>query len=98
MTPTTADNSTPRHVSQLATVAEVAAYLQLNTYTVRAYAREGVIPAYRVARSFRFDWQTIQHWLEARQHHPSTAAAVEVDQLQLSPEVTPRKRPVKAVR
>jgi excisionase family DNA binding protein len=96
MTPTTTATAPhPSHVSQLATTADVARFLQLDAYTVRAYAREGIIPAYRVGRTFRFDMSTVAAWLEARATHPST---VDDDPPQLQLVEAPAKRPGKATR
>lgn len=85
-TPTTAPNR-PTRADQLSTTAEVARFLQLDPYTVRAYARDGIIPAYRVGRTFRFDMTTVAAWLEARALHPSVVGNDQVDddqpQLQL---------------
>lgn len=85
-TPTAATQRPPRHVSQLATTHDVARFLNLDPYTVRAYARDGIIPAYRVGRTFRFDMATVAAWLEARALHPSNAST-EQPQLQLVDDV-----------
>jgi excisionase family DNA binding protein len=97
MTTTAAPDTRPTHVSQLATTAEVAALLKLDPYTVRAYARDGILPAYRVGRTFRFDLAVIRAWLDARLAHPSSQA----DQLQLDdapPPPAAKPRPVRVAK
>lgn len=88
----------PSHVSQLATVADVARFLQIAPYTVRAYARDGILPAYRVGRTFRFDMATMASWLEARKAHPSTHQDDDQQPQLALVEPAPKARPAKATR
>jgi len=49
---------------KLMTVKEVAEYLRLDEHTVYRMARKGEIPAYKVARQWRFKKKMIKEWLE----------------------------------
>jgi len=49
---------------KLMTVKEVAEYLQLDEHTIYRMARKGEIPAYKVARQWRFKRELIEKWLE----------------------------------
>ncbi|MDD9950084.1 MAG: helix-turn-helix domain-containing protein [Zetaproteobacteria bacterium] len=44
------------------TVAEVAKYLKLAERTIRKWAAEGVIPAYRIASEWRFCSRELSAW------------------------------------
>jgi excisionase family DNA binding protein len=49
---------------KLMTVKEVADYLRLDEHTVYRMARKGEIPAYKVARQWRFKKNALEKWLE----------------------------------
>jgi len=49
---------------KLWTVKEVAEYLQLDEHTIYRMAREGKIPAYKVAGQWRFKKELLDKWLE----------------------------------
>lgn len=53
--------------SRVMTVAQVAAYLQLNRLTVYRYVREGRIPAARIGKIYRILREDVDRFLEARQ-------------------------------
>lgn len=42
------------------TSAEVAELLRVSTYTVRAWARNGVLPASKLGSDWRFKWADIE--------------------------------------
>lgn len=48
------------------TVAQVAAYLQLNRLTVYRYVREGRLPAARIGKVYRIFREDVDHFLEAQ--------------------------------
>lgn len=48
------------------TVAQVAAYLQLNRLTVYRYVREGKLPAARVGKAYRIFREDVDQFLEAQ--------------------------------
>jgi len=48
------------------TVAQVAAYLQLNRLTVYRYVREGRIPAARIGKIYRIFREDVDRFLEAQ--------------------------------
>lgn len=48
------------------TVAQVAAYLQLNRLTVYRYVREGSIPAARIGKVYRIFREDVDRFLESR--------------------------------
>lgn len=50
---------------EIVDVKELAELLDLSVQTVRAKAAEGVIPATRIGREWRFHWPTIRSRLEA---------------------------------
>ncbi len=53
------------------TAEQVASILGLSTYTVRAYARKGILPAYKVGNSWRFSRASLKEWVESdRKHEP----------------------------
>jgi len=54
----------------------VAEFLQMSSVHVRRLAREGVIPAYRIAgvRAFRFKRDEIIAWFEGQRVNPSEFA------------------------
>ena len=49
---------------RLMTVKEVAEYLQLDEHTIYRMAREGKIPAFKVANQWRFKREMIEEWLQ----------------------------------
>ncbi len=51
---------------KLMTVKEVADYLRLDEHTVYRMARKGEIPAYKVARQWRFKKNALEKWLESQ--------------------------------
>ncbi len=46
------------------TVREVAAYLNVNEKTVYRLAQKGEIPGFKVAGTWRFRGEDIDHWIE----------------------------------
>jgi excisionase family DNA binding protein len=58
----------------LLTVAQVAAYLQLNRLTVYRYIREGRLEAVRIGRTIRVRRADVQRFLEAQRAVPKGAA------------------------
>src|SRR3990170_3919192 len=48
------------------TVAQVAAYLQLNKLTIYRYIREGRLPAVKLGRSLRVLQEDVLHFLESQ--------------------------------
>ena len=61
----------------------VAEFLQMSSVHVRRLAREGVIPAYRIAgvRAFRFKRDEIIGWFEAQRVNPAELALEEEEEL-----------------
>lgn len=49
---------------KLMTVAQMAEYLQVDEYTIYAWARKGKMPAFKVGRFWRFRKEEIDKWLE----------------------------------
>jgi len=52
--------------SQIMTVDEIAAYLQLHPLTVRRLARERQIPVFKLGRQWRAKRELLDEWLEQR--------------------------------
>ena len=50
-------------MAEIMTTKEIAEYLRLHQITVCKYAAEGVIPAIRVGRVWRFDREAIDKWI-----------------------------------
>lgn len=65
----------PLGQTDLLTVEQVAAYLQLNKLTVYRYIREGRIPAARLAKAYRVRKSDVDAFLESRRFRPGRAAA-----------------------
>lgn len=51
-------------MSDMLNVHEAAEYLRVNEYTLRRLAREGVIPAFKVGRIWRFRKAALDQWAE----------------------------------
>jgi excisionase family DNA binding protein len=54
-------------MSEIMTTKEMAAYLKLHEITICKYAAEGVIPAIRIGRVWRFDKDEIDKWIAGAQ-------------------------------
>ncbi|MFO7601109.1 MAG: helix-turn-helix domain-containing protein [Candidatus Desulfacyla sp.] len=50
-------------MAEIMTTKEMAAYLKLHEITICKYAAEGVIPAIRIGRVWRFDKEEIDNWI-----------------------------------
>ena len=48
---------------EIITTKELAKYLRLHEITICKYAAQGVIPAIRVGRVWRFDREAIDKWI-----------------------------------
>jgi excisionase family DNA binding protein len=53
---------------QLMSIREVAEFLQLNQTTVYAWAQQGILPGYKLGRTWRFRPSDIEAWLEERRN------------------------------
>jgi excisionase family DNA binding protein len=54
-------------VAEIMTAKELAAYLRLHEITIYKYASEGLIPATRIGRVWRFDKDAIDRWIGGSQ-------------------------------
>lgn len=52
---------------------QAAAMLGLSAYTVRAYARQGVIPAHKIGRTWRFSRADLEDWVLSSGGRPSSS-------------------------
>jgi excisionase family DNA binding protein len=50
-------------MAEILTTKEMADYLRLHEITICKYASEGVIPAVRIGRVWRFDKEEIDNWI-----------------------------------
>jgi len=50
-------------MAEIMTTKEVSAYLKLHQITICKYAAQGVIPAIRVGRVWRFEKGAIDRWI-----------------------------------
>ena len=57
------------------TPEQAAEMLNLSTYTIRAYARHGIIPANKVGRAWRFSRDDLVEWVQAKRQSPSPPAS-----------------------
>lgn len=55
---------------QIATIKEVAGYLKVHERTVYRLAAKGDLPAFKVANTWRFRREDIEHWIEKRMSSP----------------------------
>jgi len=51
-------------ISDILTIAELAAYLKIPKSTLYKLVREGKIPSQKIGRHWRFRKGAIDHWLE----------------------------------
>ncbi|MDB4444277.1 helix-turn-helix domain-containing protein [bacterium] len=54
-------------MAKIMTTKEVSEYLKLHEITICKYAAEGIIPATRIGRIWRFDKDVIDNWISVRQ-------------------------------
>jgi len=54
-------------MAEIMTTKEMAAYLKLHEITICKYAADGVIPAIRIGRVWRFDKEEIDNWIGGSQ-------------------------------
>lgn len=54
---------------KLMTVEQMAEYLQVDEYTIYAWARKGKMPAFKVGRFWRFRKEDIDKWLEEKKNN-----------------------------
>lgn len=53
------------------TPEQAAEMLNLSAYTIRAYARQGVIPVHKIGRTWRFSRSDLEEWVLANRQSPS---------------------------
>ena len=56
---------------QLMDIKEVASYLRVKDSTVYTWAKEGILPAFRLGRLWRFRRADLDAWLENKRHQPA---------------------------
>jgi len=54
-------------VAHFLTTRELSEYLKLHEVTICKYAAEGIIPAFKIGKAWRFDKDLIDSWISARQ-------------------------------
>lgn len=47
---------------------DVAEYLHVHLFTVHKYAREGLIPAFKIGADWRFNRKSIERWIQEKEH------------------------------
>jgi len=50
------------------TVRQVANYLNVDTKTVYRLTQKGELPGFKVAGTWRFKREDVEHWIEERKH------------------------------
>jgi PTS system nitrogen regulatory IIA component len=56
---------------QLLDIKEVAIYLRVKESTVYTWAQEGILPAFRLGRLWRFRRADLDRWLESHRRGPA---------------------------
>jgi len=51
---------------------QAAKMLNLSAYTIRAYARKGLIPAHKIGRTWRFSRADLEDWVLSHGQQPSS--------------------------
>jgi excisionase family DNA binding protein len=51
---------------EIMTTKDVAEYLNLHPLTVHKYARQGVIPAFKIGTDWRFHRKYIERWIKQK--------------------------------
>jgi excisionase family DNA binding protein len=57
---------------QFMSIRDVADYLKLNQTTIYAWAQQGMLPGYKLGRTWRFRPSEIEEWLEERRNEGAT--------------------------
>jgi excisionase family DNA binding protein len=52
--------------SEILTAKQVAEYLHIHPLTVHRFAREGVIPAFKIGTDWRFKKKNLDEWIKQR--------------------------------
>ena len=52
--------------TEILTAKEVAEYLHIHPLTVQRYAREGMIPAFKIGTDWRFHKKHIEKWIQQK--------------------------------
>ncbi len=53
-------------VKEIMTTKDVAEYLNLHPLTVHKYARQGIIPAFKIGTDWRFHRKYIERWIREK--------------------------------
>lgn len=53
------------------TTAEVAEYFQIHPLTIQRYAREGILPAFKIGSDWRFHKKQLDKWVKERSRYKS---------------------------
>lgn len=53
-------------IKEILTAKEVAEYLNIHPLTVHRYAREGMIPAFKIGTDWRFHKKYIEKWIKQK--------------------------------
>lgn len=51
-------------ITEFMTIDEVAKYLRLNRQKLYKFAQDGIIPAYKFGREWRFKKDRLEQWIE----------------------------------
>ncbi len=60
-------------MAHIMTTKELSRYLKLHEITICKYAAEGLIPAFRIGRVWRFDQDVIDEWIRTGQTETKAA-------------------------
>jgi excisionase family DNA binding protein len=59
-------------MAKVLTLQEVAKYLRVHPSTIYRLAKKGMIPAFKLGSDWRFNLESIDHWLTAAENVPNT--------------------------
>ena len=75
--------------NEILTIIELAEYLKITERTIYGWAQDGVIPAYKMAGSWRFRRSDIDRWLETTRTGPTLESLNSDYRVASSPPVSP---------
>ena len=80
--------------NELLTTGEESEYLKVSERTVYGWAQDGLIPAYKVAGSWRFRRRDIDQWLESNRTGPQVGQANIEYRILSSPPIGPGQQTI----
>ena len=66
-------------MAHIMTTKELSRYLKLHEITICKHATEGIIPAIRIGRVWRFDQDAINAWVAGTHNSPDTSKDTQIE-------------------